>query len=596
MSPLINLRQFLKLLREEKEIVDIYEEVDPYLEIAEIHRRIAAAEGPALFFHSVKNSPFPVTTNLFGSRKRIDLAFRNRPEKIVASLVELLTTHFPPSPSILWEKRSTLKHLLKLGTKRQRRAPVQAVNHSPPDLEQLPLLTSWPLDGGPFITLPLVYTEPPGGGPSNLGMYRIQRYSKTTTGLHFQIQKGGGFHYHQAELREESLPVSIFIGGAPALMLSAITPLPENLPELLFAGLMQGEKLAVTPTPHSPYPLLAECEFALIGSTRPHLRQGEGPFGDHYGYYSLKHDYPIFECERLCHRKDAIYPATVVGKPKQEDHYIGDYLQQLLSPLFPIVMPGVKSLWSYGETGFHSLSAAVVTERYYRECMRSAFRILGEGQLSLTKFLLLTDQNVDLRDFRDTLTHILERFRPETDLFIFSNLSLDTLDYTGPALNKGSRGVMLGIGEKVRTLPTEFLGELPRPFKKAAPFSPGCLLVESEPMAMEEIAPSLKHPTFSSWPLLIVVDHLDQTIKTETSFLWRVFTRFEPAADIYAAQKTIVRNHISYSGPILIDARMKPNYPPELFCDPKTAALVEQKWHRYFPQGMEMGSSDLAHV
>lgn len=592
---LLDLRQFLSVLRNAKgEIVDVYEEVDPHLEIAEIHRRVAAADGPALFFHKVKNSPFPVVTNLFGSKRRIDLAFQNRPEKLIASLVELLTHSFPPKPSDLWKKRDTLKSLFRLGTKKNRHAPVKEVKMASPDLEKLPMLKTWPLDGGHFVTLPLVYTEPANGGPPNLGMYRIQRYSKDRAGLHFQVQKGGGFHYYQAERENKHLPVNIFIGGAPALILSAITPLPENVPELLICGLMQGKKLSVTHSQENSYPLISACEFALVGHAPPNIRRPEGPFGDHYGYYSWAHDFPVFECSAIYHRKDAIYPATVVGKPRQEDFYIGDYLQDMLSPLFPVVMPGVKSLWSYGETGFHSLSAAVVKERYYRESMASAFRILGEGQLALTKFLLLTDKSVELRNFKETLTTVLERFQPETDLFVFANLSLDTLDYTGPALNKGSRGVMLGVGEKLRDLPVVFQGKLPFSIKKAAPFSPGCLVLEGEDLP--ELSTIAAHPDFAQWPLLILVDSLSKTLKSTISFLWTVFTRFEPAADLYAASSKIVRNHVCYSGPILIDARMKPSYPPEVLCDPETAAQVTQKWHRYFPGKLEMGDSDTGHA
>ncbi len=210
-----------------------------------------------------------------------------------------------------------------------------------------------------------------------------------------------------------------------------------------------------------PHPLVADAEFALVGEVAPRERRPEGPFGDHYGYYSLQHDYPVFHVRALAHRRDAIYPATVVGKPRQEDFFIGDLLQDLLSPLFPLVMPGVEALWSYGETGYHSLAAAVVQERYGREAMKSAFRILGEGQLALTKFLFLTDRRVDLRNFRATLEHVLARTNPETDLYVFSHLSMDTLDYTGPEVNKGSKGVWLGIGDPLR--------ELPREFRPAAP-------------------------------------------------------------------------------------------------------------------------------
>ena len=225
--------------------------------------------------------------------------------------------------------------------------------------------------------------------------------------------------------------------------------------------------------------LLADAEFALIGEVPPRERRAEGPFGDHYGYYSLQHDYPVFRVRAVAHRRDAIYPATVVGKPRQEDFFIGDLLQELLSPLFPLVMPAVEDLWSYGETGYHSLGAAVVKQRYAREAMTSAFRILGEGQLSLTKFLLVTDQRVDLKDFRATLEHVLARTHPETDLYVFANLSMDTLDYTSPEVNRGSKGVWMGLGDPVRELPRTFqpAADLPRDVTDVRVFCAGCLVV-----------------------------------------------------------------------------------------------------------------------
>lgn len=584
----MNLRTFISRLRKNHELIDIYEEVDPDLEIAEIHRRVIEQSGPALFFHRVKGSSFPVVTNLFGTQKRVEIAFDNRPEETVSELVKLFTSSLPPNFFSLWKKRKTLKQLLYLGTKKRKNAPILANIQTPPDLEALPLLKSWPLDGGAFITLPLVYTESPKHKGANLGMYRIQRFNPTQTGLHFQIGKGGGFHYHLAEQEQIDLPVTIFIGGPPALMLSAIAPLPENLSELLLCGLLQGAKLGVTKIKDYPHPLIGECEFALMGSAKPFIRKPEGPFGDHYGYYSLTHDFPVFECGQIAYRNDAIYPATVVGKPKQEDFFIGDYLQKLLSPLLSIAMPGVKSLWSYGETGFHSLAAAVVHERYHRECMASAFRILGEGQLSFTKFLFLTDQLIDVSDFKKVLQTVLERCNPQSDLFIFSNLCLDTLDYTGPALNEGSRGVMLGIGTKKRDLPEVFIGSLPLGIGKAALFCPGCLVLEGPSY---ETSYSLDiittHPSFSEFPLIVLVDNLAKALKDTTSFLWTLFTRFEPAADIYTNTHKTIRHHIAYSFPILIDARMKPSYPPEVEVDLETASLVTKKWNSYFPKGMD---------
>lgn len=586
---MLSLRQFLTALQSAGELVEVTEPVDPTLEVAEIHRRVAAADGPALWFKNVKGSAFPIVTNLFGSMKRLELAFPNRPDELVRDLISLATREFPPKPSLLWQKRHVLSALLKMGSKQQRRGPVTQCIVDRPDLGTLPLLKSWPEDGGHFLTLPLVYTQPPEGGPGNLGIYRMQRYEKGRMGLHWQIQKGGGFHFDQAERENRSLPVSVFLGGPPALIMSAIAPLPENVPELLLTALLQGQKLSTVQ--HSPHPLIAECEFALVGDAQPHERELEGPFGDHYGYYSLAHPFPVFQCHRLYHRRDAIYPATVVGKPRQEDYYIGEYLQRLLSPLFPVVMPGIRDLWSYGETGFHSLTAAIVRERYERECMTSAFRILGEGQLALSKFLLLTDQSVSLQDFPAVLTTVLERFRPETDLFVFSNLSLDTLDYTGPALNKGSRGVMLGIGEKRRDLPRIFQGEVSRAIRRAKPFCPGCLVVEGE-----EIEAILKEDALKPWPLVILVDDLQKATSNNASFLWTVFTRFEPAADLHTRSYTVHRHHLCHSGPLLIDARMKPSYPPEVQTDTATAKLVTDRWKQYFPADIAMGDSIAAHV
>jgi UbiD family decarboxylase len=466
-------------------------------------------------------------------------------------------------------------------------------------LDRLPALTTWPEDAGPFITLPLVYTEHPDRAGHNLGMYRLQIHDACTTGMHWQIGKGGGFHYHAAEATGAALPATVYLGGPPALILSAVAPLPENVPELVLASLIAGERLRLVEG-LGPHPLVAGAEFALIGSVPPRERRPEGPFGDHYGYYSLRHDYPVFQVSRMARRHDAIYPATVVGKPRQEDFFIGDLLQELLSPLFPLVMPAVERLWSYGETGYHSLSAAVVKQRYPREAMASAFRILGEGQLSLTKFLLVTDQPVELKDFPATLEHLLARTNPETDLYVFSNLAMDTLDYTGPEVNRGSKGVWLGLGDSVRDLPGEFIAaELPRGVHEVRVFCRGCLVVGgpssgADPDAAARVA---AHPAFAGWPLVVMTDEPARAARSATNFLWTTFTRFEPAADIHAAATRVVRNHLVYTPPIVIDARLSPSFPSELTCRPDIAAKVSDRWHEYFPDGgVEMGDAERGHL
>ncbi|MCA1622028.1 MAG: UbiD family decarboxylase [Acidobacteria bacterium] len=519
-----NLRSFLGLLRQESDLVEVGAEVDPDLELAEIHRRVIERGGPALLFKNVKGSRYPVVTNLFGTARRITHAFGPKPEALVRQAVHVAESLLPPKPAALWQHRSLALDALKLGTKKVRRAPVTEVADRPARLDELPVLTTWQEDGGPFFTLPLVYTEHPATRKHNLGMYRMQRFDARTTGMHWQIHKGGGFHYHEAEAAGRALPVTM----------------------------------------------------------------SEGPFGDHYGYYSLRHDYPVFNVEAVFHRRDAVYPATVVGKPRQEDFFIGDYLQKLLSPLFPLVMPSVRDLWTYGETGFHSLAAAVVRERYAREALVSAFRILGEGQLSLTKFLLLTDTPQDLSDFRTLLAHVLARFRPESDLFVFSNLSMDTLDYTSGTVNRGSKAVLLGLGEPVRELPREFRGELPAGVARAEVFCPGCLVVEGGNFEQEpELAARLGgEESLRDWPLVVLHDDAG-VAASAPDFLWATWTRFEPASDIHASSTSVRRHHISYSAPLVIDARMKPGYPDELLVRPDIADLVTRRWREYFPRGLE---------
>jgi UbiD family decarboxylase len=598
-APLLDLRALLAALRREGELVEIDTEVNPDLEAAEVHRRVIAAGGPALLFKRVAGSPWPCVTNLFGTARRVEIAFGKRPLELVQRLADVPHTLLPPTLGKLWQHRDVLGSLLRVGRKNVRRAPLLEHQDSPPRLSRLPLLRTWPEDGGPFVTLPLVYTEHPGGLGSNLGMYRAQRFSDDAIGLHVQIGKGGGFHLAEYERLGRPMPVHVTIGGPPALILSAIAPLPENVPEVLLASLLLDRRLPSARAPQSPLPLFAGAEFCITGQVRPGERHPEGPFGDHYGYYSLRHDYPLIRVDSLLHRSDPILCATVVGKPRQEDFFLGDYLQELLLPLAKVAMPSVRDIWSYGETGYHSLAAAVVRERYAREAMQSAFRVLGEGQLSLTKFLLVTDALIDLRDFRTVLQHVLARCRFATDLYVFGSLSMDTLDYAGPEVNKGSKGVLLGLGEPVRKLPESFVGALPTPFRTAAVFCPGCLVVDGPSFDddREAAAALARLDALADWPLVVLVDDAPRTAKSAPNFLWTTFTRFEPAADLHARDLQLVNSQPSWTPPVVVDARMKPSYPKELFCDPDTAALVSRRWSEYFPRGgVEMGDSDAAHL
>lgn len=569
-----DLQTFVAQLRKENQLCEVSACVDAKWELPEIHRRVLSAGGPALLFSHVKGSSFPCVTNLFGSVKRIDIAFGKNPQNLIRDLVDCL--HNPPlSLKGLWEKRSLLSSLY-LPKKKLIPLDLQAL-----DLNELPMLWSWPEDGGSFLTLPLVYTQSPIDGSSNLGIYRMQRFDSKSLGLHCQIGKGGAFHLHEAEQKGQQLPVSVFLGGPPILLLSALTPLPERVPELLLASFLQGEKFS---------PDRMGAEILLEGFVNPGEKRLEGPFGDHYGYYSLAHPYPVFHCERFSARKGALYPATVVGKGRQEDTFLGEYLQELLAPIISLVMPGISSIWSYGESSFHTLAGAIVKERHPREAMQHAFRILGEGQLSLTKCLFVTDQNVNLRKFSDLLVSVLERLVPQRDLFIFSNLCMDSLDYTGPRLHEGSRAIFLGLGKAIRKLPSVYRAKHLRSLAKIRPFCPGCLLLQAHG-DFSDYESLLQEEDLQDWPLLVLVDDIESSC-SEEDFLWTCFTRFEPAADIYSASSRVERHHILYDFPLLIDARMKASYPDFLSCDPDTKALVTKRWKEYFPQGMEMGLGD----
>ena len=582
-----DLRSFIDVLRTEDELLVIDEQADPYLEIAEIHRRVIDRQGPALLFAHVKKSSYPVVTNLFGSAKRLDLAFGSKPQTFVKDIVTLAETIMPPTPRKLWDNRRLFLDAARIGLKNTKKAPILENCQRPARLSTLPMLTSWHSDGGPFVTLPLVYTEHPDGKGHNLGMYRIQRHSDTTTGIHWQIHKGGGYHYFEAEKQDQGLPLTLYIGGPPALMLSAIAPLPEDIPELMLTSLLIGGKLPMTKDPLGGHRLVANAEFAVKGIVPPHVRKPEGPFGDHYGYNSLEHDYPVFEVSHLYHRNNAIYPATVVGRPRQEDFFIGDYLQDLLSPLFPLVMKGVRELKTYGETGFHCLAAARVADRYPREAFACGLRILGEGQLSLTKFLVITDGAVDITDFRSLWVHVLERVHWERDLFVFANVSQDTLDYTGPSVNKGSKAMLMGLGkEKIRDLPGSFTGVLPADCSKPVVFMPGTLVVQGcsyseEPSLAVRLAESRE---LGNWPTIILVDNSEEATVSTQEFLWTLFTRFEPAADIYGSATAVKRFHVGLEPPVVFDCRMKPWYTDVLEVDPQTKARVDEKFERIIPK------------
>ncbi|MFZ1982976.1 MAG: UbiD family decarboxylase, partial [Desulfatitalea sp.] len=358
-----DLRIFLQDLERRGQLARVRAEVDPNQEITVIQHRVIAAGGPALLFERVKGSPYRVVSNLFGTPQRVALACGAPPEALGERLARVVHQLMPPSLGNLWRARSDLRRLLPVRMRRVPAGPILERCFHPPDLMRLPVLTCWPGDGGPFFTLPLVHTVDPQTGQGNLGIYRLQRFDGASTGMHWQIERGGGFHFHKAAQAGRPLAVSVVLGGPPALTLAAVAPLPEGMDERLLAAYLMGRPLDVitrTPTGHR---IPAAAEFVLEGEVRPGDVHLEGPFGDHFGHYSAAADYPVLRVQRILARKDAIYPATVVGKPVQEDYYIGEALQAIAMPMLRWLKPAIVDLWAYPETGFHPLAVMSVRQR-----------------------------------------------------------------------------------------------------------------------------------------------------------------------------------------------------------------------------------------
>jgi 4-hydroxy-3-polyprenylbenzoate decarboxylase len=600
------------------QLVRIEQEIDPHLEAAEVHRRVYRAGGPAILFARVKGTPFPMVSNLFGTPTRTRFLFRDALDQ-VRKLVELKT-----DPAALrkrpWRYWDLPFVLWRLRPKFVRSGPILAHQTT---VSQLPQLKCWPLDGGPFVTLPQVYTEHPdhpGWMKSNLGMYRVQFAGNgyepdREVGLHYQIHRGIGVHHAAAVRRGERLRVNVIVGGPPALAVAAVMPLPEGLPELAFAGALGGRLRMVTP-PGPPVatgglsalPFPSEADFVITGTIDPTRTKPEGPFGDHLGYYSLTHDFPVMTVERVYHRPGAIWPFTVVGRPPQEDTSFGEFIHELTGPVIPTVIPGLHAVHAVDAAGVHPLLLAIGSERYVpyaatrrpQELLTTANAILGQGQLSLAKYLLIVakedDPALDIHDVPAFFRHLLERVDWATDLHFQTRTTIDTLDYSaGMGLNAGSKVVIAAAGPKRRELGTALPPELRLPDGFADPrvVMPGVLAIRGPGVPSSEFrVPSstetnaavaglclqleTRNSKLETLPLVVVVDDSEFAARTLQNFLWVVFTRSDPANDTHGVGAFVERKHWGCRGPLVIDARLKPHMPPPLEEDPAVSKRVDE--------------------
>ena len=597
-----NLQECVADLERRGQLLRITEALDPRLEIGAVQRRVYQAGGPALLFSNPINCKFPLLGNLFGTLERTRFIFRDTLADI-RRLVDLKINPF-----------SALKHPLDAV-----KAPFAALNLLPrtvtsaPVLEcrttlsQLPQLVSWPMDGGAFITLPQVYSESPfkpGFATSNLGMYRVQisgnEYQPDSqAGLHYQIHRGVGAHHAEAIARGDLLQVNVFIGGAPSMTVAAVMPLPEGMPEISFAGLLAGQRIPMARIP-GQLPLSAEADFCICGVIDPSATLPEGPFGDHLGYYSLAHQFPYIRVEAVYHRRDAIFPFTTVGRPPQEDTSFGAFIHELTGPLIPTVVQGVKEVHAVDAAGVHPLLLAVASERYVpyaaqrhpQELLTIANAILGQGQLSLAKYLLIAAQEdtpgLHTHDIAAFLGHILERADWRRDLHFQTATTIDTLDYSGSALNEGSKLVIAAAGPVRTTLAGEVPAglEFPPGFGGAHVCLPGILAIQGPEsrqgrgecdVVIDEFCRFYgERECFNGFPLIVICDDNRFCAATLNNFLWVTFTRSNPATDIYGIRGETRGRHWGCQGPLVIDARVKPFHAPPLVDDPAVERRVDE--------------------
>ena len=587
----------------------IPEELDPNLELPAIHRRVFRAGGPALLFERVRGSGFPAASNLFGTMERARFLLRDA----LAQTAALIRARANP-PSLLHRPRQLLGLPLAALRALPRRVRNGPVTHGRTTISALPAIRSWPRDGGPFITLPQVFTEDPtrpGILNSNLGMYRVQlsgnRYEPDRqVGLHYQIHRGIGVHHAAAIAAEVPLRASIFVGGPPAHSFAAVMPLPEGLPEVAFAGVLAGR--AFRYLRRDGHVLSADADFCIVGTVES-VTLPEGPFGDHLGYYSLKHPMPVLRVEQVYHRKDAIWPFTVVGRPPQEDSVFGKLIHELTEPMVPASIPGLRAMHAVDAAGVHPLLLAIGSERYVpyesrrpQELLTIGNAILGFGQASLAKYLLLAAgedaPDLDIHDEAAFLAHMLERVDWTRDLHFQTRTTIDTLDYSGTGLNEGSKLVIVAAGTPRRKLRNQGMDlHLPPGFSGTSVVIPGVGVLQGPPyistgqaaaqMAALIEALSIAQRTESvsdaegQMALWVIVDDAQMASASLRNFLWVTFTRSNPSHDVHGVDAFTENKHWGCRGALVIDARHKPHHAWPLEEDPG----VERGIDRLFAHG-----------
>ncbi len=596
--PYTSLREFLTDLEASGELVRVRAEVDPALEAPTIAIRRKREGGPALLFENVRGARAPLLMNLFSTPARVTRAIGVEPVELGARLHAAAASMMPPSPSNIvrgaWTARSLAPRVLSMFTYSAWRPPVCDIQDAP-NLDALPIITCWPEDGGRFITYGQVITRGPRSGSINVGVYRMQVFARDLTGMHIQIERGGGGHLAEAmELGHESLPVAVSIGSDPAMLLSAIAPLPEGMSEFAFSGFLRGRPLGVTHVGPAQLPVPATAEIVLVGSVPVHERRREGPFGDHFGHYSAASDFPVFRVDRVLHRRDPIYHATVVGKPPQEDQVLGDAVQEVTGPMLPLLHHTIRSVWAYYQAGFHNLLGVQVHERYPREALKAAFGVLGQGQLSLSKVIVLVGPDVDPRDPCALLRAIRAHADPREDVHILGETALDTLDFTSYRMHRGSKLVIDAVARdetrrdmwaappNAGALSLDALRVHAPQITRARLVEDALLVVQAPRDGRAVLEALLAALPPDAVPLVAIVSD-DVNLDDRTELIWGITTRFDAARDVLFSRTTLAGATAQHDGILGIDATWKPGYQPPLVMTPDIERRVDARWREYFP-------------
>jgi 4-hydroxy-3-polyprenylbenzoate decarboxylase len=621
-----SLQDFLSSLEKEGELLRISVPVDPYLEASAIAIRALQSDGRAILFENIIGSPFPLAMNILASDRRVGMAIGDDPDRLGEKLIHFVEESMPPKPMKMFEAvRPLAGRIINSRLTSTSNAPVHHTILGA-KLDTLPILQTWQDDAGKFITLPQVITYDPVTKKRNIGMYRIQIYDRETTGIHWQIQKGGGFHYHTAESLNRPLEAAIAVGTDPALLLATIAPLPENIDESLFAGFLRGEPTRFTRAKKLAIDVPADAEFIIEGVVEPSERRLEGPFGDHFGHYSHAGMFPVFRVKTITHRSNAVFAATVVGKPPMEDKWLGDATQQILGPLAKLTHSEVRDVWAFYESGFHNLLGVSMRQRYGKEAMKTALSISSDGQLSLTKCAVIVGDKVNNRNFRTLLQQIRDHFDPHYDALIISKVPMDTLDFTSYTMNLGSKllidatpkltGVSSGGNYPPRMSSallamtgSEYNGDvlsLDHNITEAVCIEDTLLVVKVKGAFTADTNAAFQMENAVTQPQITVgrrvIDKLvsrefitrlpkgvkivaavseDVNLSVDLEIIWGIFTRFDAARDVTFTKVHLENVSAVYDGVMGIDATWKPGYPNPCRITPETEKKINDRWKEY---------------